>query len=192
MGRQPAYRGSVLTGSSDEGRVKSAGRSCTAMCWGCTGSSGTAPQRYPDLLIEGCSGGGGRFDAGMLYYTPQIWCSDNTDPIDRLTIQYGTSFGYPPERWAPCFRFAECGDRTGTRCRPGGRGRWPGPSDMNWIRKSWNLTRRTGSAADRIPPGIMRSGPDRELLSAVRSCTMIGLWSMDGGFSGSGEEAIRR
>ncbi len=52
-------------------------------------------QRYPKLLIEGCSGGGGRFDAGMLYYTPQIWTSDNTDAIDRLTIQYGTSFGYP-------------------------------------------------------------------------------------------------
>jgi alpha-galactosidase len=51
--------------------------------------------RYPDILIEGCSGGGGRFDAGMLYYTPQIWCSDNTDAIDRLRIQYGTSFGYP-------------------------------------------------------------------------------------------------
>lgn len=51
--------------------------------------------RYPDMLIEGCSGGGGRFDAGMLYYTPQIWCSDNTDAIDRLRIQYGTSFGYP-------------------------------------------------------------------------------------------------
>ena len=50
---------------------------------------------YPDLLIEGCSGGGGRFDAGMLYYTPQIWCSDNTDAIDRLRIQYGTSFCYP-------------------------------------------------------------------------------------------------
>ncbi len=52
-------------------------------------------QRYPDMLIEGCSGGGGRFDAGMLYYTPQIWCSDNTDAIDRLRIQYGTSFFYP-------------------------------------------------------------------------------------------------
>ena len=51
--------------------------------------------RYPDLLLEGCSGGGGRFDAGMLYYSPQIWCSDNTDAIDRLRIQYGTSFGYP-------------------------------------------------------------------------------------------------
>ncbi len=52
-------------------------------------------KRYPDILIEGCSGGGGRFDAGMLYYTPQIWCSDNTDAIDRLEIQYGTSFIYP-------------------------------------------------------------------------------------------------
>lgn len=52
-------------------------------------------QRYPNLFIEGCSGGGGRFDAGMLYYTPQIWCSDNTDAIDRIQIQYGTSFGYP-------------------------------------------------------------------------------------------------
>ena len=52
-------------------------------------------KRYPDLLIEGCSGGGGRFDAGMLYYTPQIWCSDNSDAVDRLRIQYGASFGYP-------------------------------------------------------------------------------------------------
>ena len=50
----------------------------------------------PGTLIEGCSGGGGRFDMGMLYYTPQIWCSDNTDAIDRLHIQYGTSFAYPP------------------------------------------------------------------------------------------------
>ena len=49
----------------------------------------------PDVLFEGCSGGGGRFDAGMLYYTPQIWTSDNTDPVDRLFIQYGTSFCYP-------------------------------------------------------------------------------------------------
>ena len=52
-------------------------------------------ERYPNILLEGCSGGGGRFDAGMLYYTPQIWCSDNTDPVDRLKIQYGTSFLYP-------------------------------------------------------------------------------------------------
>ncbi len=50
---------------------------------------------FPHILIEGCCGGGGRFDGGMLYYTPQIWCSDNTDAIDRLRIQYGTSFCYP-------------------------------------------------------------------------------------------------
>ena len=52
-------------------------------------------KRYPDMLIEGCSGGGGRFDAGMLHYTSQIWCSDDTDAIERLKIQYGTSFAYP-------------------------------------------------------------------------------------------------
>ena len=50
---------------------------------------------FPHVLFEGCAGGGGRFDAGMLHYSPQIWCSDNTDPISRLSIQYGTSFGYP-------------------------------------------------------------------------------------------------
>lgn len=51
--------------------------------------------KYPNVLIEGCSGGGGRFDAGMMYYTPQIWCSDNTDAINRTKIQYGSSFFYP-------------------------------------------------------------------------------------------------
>ena len=51
--------------------------------------------KYPDILIEGCSGGGGRFDAGMMYYTPQIWCSDNTDAINRTKIQYGSAFFYP-------------------------------------------------------------------------------------------------
>ncbi len=51
--------------------------------------------KYEDVLFEGCSGGGGRFDPAMLAYSPQIWCSDNTDAIDRINIQYGTSFGYP-------------------------------------------------------------------------------------------------
>ncbi len=50
---------------------------------------------FPDVLFEGCSGGGGRFDAGMLAYFPQIWCSDDTDPIERLVIQRGTGYGYP-------------------------------------------------------------------------------------------------
>lgn len=52
-------------------------------------------QGFPEVLFEGCAGGGGRFDAGMLCYYPQIWCSDDTDAIERLTIQHGTSFGYP-------------------------------------------------------------------------------------------------
>ena len=52
-------------------------------------------KRFPKILLEGCSGGGGRFDAAMLYYSPQIWCSDNTDSVNRLSIQYGTSFFYP-------------------------------------------------------------------------------------------------
>lgn len=51
--------------------------------------------KYPQILFEGCSGGGGRFDAGWLYYMPQSWCSDDTDAIERIHIQHGTSFGYP-------------------------------------------------------------------------------------------------
>lgn len=50
---------------------------------------------YPHILLENCSGGGARFDAGMLYYSPQIWCSDDTDAIERLKIQHGTSMVYP-------------------------------------------------------------------------------------------------
>ena len=50
---------------------------------------------FPNILFEGCSGGGGRFDPAILYYSPQIWCSDDTDGIERLEIQYGTSFFYP-------------------------------------------------------------------------------------------------
>lgn len=50
---------------------------------------------FPHLLLENCSGGGARFDAGMLYYSPQIWCSDDTDAIERLTIQEGTALIYP-------------------------------------------------------------------------------------------------
>lgn len=51
--------------------------------------------RYPEILFEGCSGGGGRFDPGMLYYFPQIWTSDDSDAVERLYIQYGTSMVYP-------------------------------------------------------------------------------------------------
>ena len=50
---------------------------------------------FPQILLENCSGGGARFDAGMLYYSPQIWCSDDTDAIERLAIQEGTALIYP-------------------------------------------------------------------------------------------------
>ena len=50
---------------------------------------------FPDLLLENCSGGGARFDPGMLYYSPQIWCSDNTDAVERLMIQEGSALIYP-------------------------------------------------------------------------------------------------
>jgi alpha-galactosidase len=50
---------------------------------------------HPDILFEGCSGGGGRYDPAMLHYYPQYWVSDNNHPIDRLKLHYGTSFVYP-------------------------------------------------------------------------------------------------
>jgi alpha-galactosidase len=55
----------------------------------------TITQRFPQVLFEGCSGGGGRFDPGMLHYMPQTWTSDNTDAVCRLAIQHGTSLIYP-------------------------------------------------------------------------------------------------
>lgn len=51
--------------------------------------------KFPNILFEGCSGGGGRMDPGLLYYMPQYWTSDNTDAMARLKIQYGTSLVYP-------------------------------------------------------------------------------------------------
>ncbi|TGB01668.1 alpha-galactosidase [Halobacillus salinus] len=50
---------------------------------------------YPHVLFESCAGGGGRFDLGMMHYAPQAWTSDNTDAVERLKIQYGTSIAYP-------------------------------------------------------------------------------------------------
>ena len=55
----------------------------------------TITSAFPDVLFESCSGGGGRFDPGMLYYMPQTWTSDDTDAVERLKLQYGTSVVYP-------------------------------------------------------------------------------------------------
>ena len=52
-------------------------------------------KRYPQILFEGCASGGARFDLGTLYYCPQIWASDESDPLQRISIQYNTSLGYP-------------------------------------------------------------------------------------------------
>ncbi|KAI1463436.1 glycoside hydrolase family 36 protein [Daldinia caldariorum] len=51
---------------------------------------------HPEILWEGCASGGGRFDAGLLHYWPQSWTSDDTDGLERLHIQFGTSYPYPP------------------------------------------------------------------------------------------------
>ena len=67
-----------------------------ASCSASTTFSERITQTHPDILFESCSGGGGRFDAGILYYMPQTWTSDDTDAICRLSIQSGTSMVFPP------------------------------------------------------------------------------------------------
>ncbi len=71
---------------------------------------------FPDLLLENCSSGGGRFDPGMLYYSPQIWTSDNTDAIDRLKIQEGTALVYPLSTMGA--HVAACPSHTNSRSTP--------------------------------------------------------------------------
>ena len=56
---------------------------------------GAITEKFPDVWLEGCAGGGGRFDLGMLYYQPLIWVSDNTDPYGRAAMQYDASVAYP-------------------------------------------------------------------------------------------------
>ncbi|MDE6746743.1 MAG: alpha-galactosidase [Oscillospiraceae bacterium] len=71
---------------------------------------------YPYILLENCSGGGARFDAGMLYYSPQIWCSDDTDAIERLKIQHGTSICYPASAMGA--HVSDCPNHTVGRSTP--------------------------------------------------------------------------
>ena len=71
---------------------------------------------YPHLLLENCSGGGARFDAGMLFYSPQIWTSDDTDAIERLKIQHGTSICYPASAMGA--HVSDCPNHTVGRTTP--------------------------------------------------------------------------
>ncbi len=68
----------------------------------------TVKNRLGNVLFETCSGGGGRFDLGMLFYSPQIWTSDNTDPYARAYIQYGTSYAYPTSAISCHFSEGDC------------------------------------------------------------------------------------
>lgn len=56
-------------------------------------------EAFPKVLFESCASGGGRFDLGMMYYAPQTWCSDDTDAVERIKIQDGTSYGYTQNMW---------------------------------------------------------------------------------------------
>ncbi len=71
---------------------------------------------YPHILLENCSGGGARFDPGMLYYSPQIWCSDDTDAIERLKIQHGTTICYPASAMGA--HVSDCPNHTVGRSTP--------------------------------------------------------------------------
>ena len=73
-------------------------------------------KNFPNVFFEGCAGGGGRYDFGILYYMPQIWASDNSDAIERLRIQHGTSFVYPPETMSA--HVSECPNHQTGRISP--------------------------------------------------------------------------
>jgi alpha-galactosidase len=70
--------------------------SCHRYILGLYETMGEITRAFPEVLFESCSGGGGRFDPGILAFMPQTWTSDNTDAVSRLGIQYGTSLVYPP------------------------------------------------------------------------------------------------
>lgn len=122
--------------------------------------------RHPDLLLEGCSGGGGRFDAGMLYYAPQIWCSDNTDAIERLRIHYGTSFGYPMSSVSA--HVSVCPNHQNGRVTPfktRGICAMQGPSVMSWI--SANFLRKIKQKPDGRLLCTMKTGSFSSLVPTI-------------------------
>ena len=89
MNRSMSEVGSACGGSVAQGKVYH------AYVLGLYDIMNYVTKKYPDVLFEGCSGGGARFDGGILHYFPQIWTSDDTDALERVYIQYGTSMCYP-------------------------------------------------------------------------------------------------
>lgn len=89
MNRYMTEAGSVMLSSEQQGEVMH------RYILGLYSILETLTTKYPNILFECCASGGGRFDPGMLYYMPQVWTSDNSDALDRLYIQYGTSLVYP-------------------------------------------------------------------------------------------------
>ncbi|MBO4396330.1 MAG: alpha-galactosidase [Eubacterium sp.] len=89
MNRPLADIGSEGVGSDRQGEIKH------RYVMGVYEMQGRLVRDFPELLLENCAGGGSRFDPGMMYFSPQIWCSDNMDPVERLMIQEGTALVYP-------------------------------------------------------------------------------------------------
>ena len=89
MNRQLSDLGSAFLGRDNQGEL------CHRYMLGVYELQEKLVTEFPQLLLENCSGGGARFDPGMLYYSPQIWCSDDTDAIERLSIQEGTALLFP-------------------------------------------------------------------------------------------------
>ena len=91
MGHEPKYLGGILAGKKSRG----AGKTVPPAYSRRLPLYERLTSEFPEVLFESCASGGARFDPGMLYYAPQCWTSDNTDAVERLRIQYGTSFVYP-------------------------------------------------------------------------------------------------
>lgn len=100
----------------------------------------------PHILLETCSSGGNRFDLGMLCYSPQIWSSDDTDPIERLSIQKGLSYFYPPCTMALMFHSRPTNRLYGRHRSPPVSMSLPSVFwDMNWIWASFPRRRKSRS-----------------------------------------------